>query len=68
MNQSRHRSMPLLIVSSLLAGPALAGGMGQIQVGQPFPALVLPAAEDAHPTSLDEYLGRKVVLHVFASW
>jgi len=39
-----------------------------IQVGEPFPDLVLPSIEDGSPTSIASYRGKKVFLHVFASW
>ncbi len=38
------------------------------EVGQPFPDLTLPSAEDGKPLSIRDFRGRKVVLHVFASW
>ncbi len=38
------------------------------QVGQPFPDLTLPALQDGRPASIRDYRGRKVILHVFASW
>lgn len=38
------------------------------QVGQPFPGLELPSIEDGRATSVNEYRGRKLVLHVWASW
>ena len=38
------------------------------RVGQPFPKLTLPALEDGQPASIRDYRGRKVILHVFASW
>jgi len=36
--------------------------------GQPFPDLLLPDAETGRATSVADYRGRKLVLHVFASW
>ena len=63
-----RRVFPSLIASSLVVGGALAGGNGRVRVGEPFPLLVLPSAEDGRPASLEENRGRKVVLHVFASW
>jgi hypothetical protein len=30
--------------------------------------LVLPSLQDGSPRSLSDFLGRKVILHVFASW
>ena len=56
------------VAASLVASASFAGGMGRIKVGEPFPALTLPLAEDGRPSSVDDYRGQKVVLHVFASW
>ncbi|NIY12614.1 MAG: hypothetical protein GWN02_32025 [Gemmatimonadetes bacterium] len=36
--------------------------------GEPFPHLVLPALEDGAPTSIADFRGQKLILHVFASW
>ncbi len=38
------------------------------QVGEPFPDMLLPSLADGQPRSLADFRGRKVVLHVFASW
>jgi hypothetical protein len=38
------------------------------RVGERFPELVFPALDGARPVSLAEYRGRKVLLHIFASW
>ena len=43
-------------------------GPFQLKTGQPFPDLVLPALADGQPSSLRQYRGQKVLLHVFASW
>ena len=45
-----------------------ASGLGRIEVGKPFPDLVLPDVATGQPRSVAEYRGHKVVLHVFASW
>ena len=37
-------------------------------VGDLFPDLAFPALEDGTPTRLSDFRGRKVMLHVFASW
>ncbi|MCZ6651191.1 MAG: hypothetical protein O7D35_11050, partial [Acidobacteria bacterium] len=59
----------LSLAMALLVVPVVhAGGTGSIHVGQPFPPRVFPSAEDGSPQSLSAYTGRKVVLHVFASW
>ena len=46
------------------------GGLPALGIaeGEPFPDIVLPSAEDGRPMSLADYRGKKVVLHVFASW
>ena len=36
--------------------------------GQPFPLLKFPALDDGRPLSVADFRGRKIVLHVFASW
>ena len=61
----------LLIVGvTLLTGsvPVQAQLAGRIEVGKPFPPVVLPDLADGSPSSLDRFRGRKVMLHVFASW
>jgi hypothetical protein len=42
--------------------------LGLIEVGRPFPGLWLPAASDGRPMSVAQFRGRRLVLHVFASW
>ena len=46
------------------AGPPVPA----VEIGKPFPHLVLPSAEDGRPMSLADFRGKRVVLHVFASW
>jgi hypothetical protein len=38
------------------------------EVGQPVPDIVLPSIENGRPASLAQFRGKKIVLHVFASW
>lgn len=52
-------------VAALAPPPVPAAG---IEVGQPFPELVLPDLETGKPTSLARFRGRPLALHVFASW
>lgn len=40
----------------------------RFKVGQPFPDLVFPSVEGGRPTSIVQYRGKKVLLHIFASW
>ena len=49
----------------MLSGSAVAA---TLEVGKPFPDLVLPALEDGRPLSIADFKGERVVLHVFASW
>ncbi len=39
-----------------------------VEVGKPFPDLVLPSLEDGGPSSIVQFRGKKTLLHVFASW
>jgi hypothetical protein len=47
---------------------ALEDPVLKVEVGQPVPGLVLPSIADGSPASLAQFRGRKIVLHVFASW
>lgn len=40
----------------------------QLRAGLPFPNLTLPDCEDGRPTSLADFRGKRVLLHIFASW
>ncbi len=51
----------------MLSSVALAQRPGAFVVGRPFPNLVLPAL-DGKPMSLADFRGKKVILHIFASW
>ena len=39
----------------------------KLEVGEPFPSIVLPSLDGA-PSSIRQFRGQKVLLHVFASW
>lgn len=39
-----------------------------IKPGDQFPELVLPDLETGAPRSITEFRGRKLLIHVFASW
>ena len=68
--------VPRRLAGVLMAAAALSAGngtaeaqlAGRIEIGQPFPPLVLPRLNDGSPASLAQFRGRKVMLHVFASW
>lgn len=38
------------------------------EAGQVFPPIALPALESGRPASLADFRGRKLILHIFASW
>ncbi|MBA3884266.1 MAG: hypothetical protein H0X67_00875 [Acidobacteria bacterium] len=70
-------SPALLAAGAVMAGVLLAACAPRddpappapaIEVGRPFPAVRLPDAADGRPRSIAEFRGRKVLLHVFASW
>jgi hypothetical protein len=48
--------------------PEPTAGAPLIEIGRPFPNLVLPGVGDGEPRSIAEFRGQKLALHVFASW
>jgi len=40
----------------------------RLEVGQPFPIILLPRLEDGLPDTLVNYRGQKLIMHIFASW
>ncbi len=59
-----------LIVAGLLAPSASATEPAGLELveGRPFPDLLLPSIVGGTPRSIADFRGRKVVLHIFASW
>ena len=57
-----------LLMTLFVAMPARGEPPRRLEVGQPFPDLLLPALDDGRPRSIRDYRGERVVLHVFASW
>jgi peroxiredoxin len=56
-------------VAALLAGLAGFSLQGaSLKVGEPFPVIALPAAKDDQPMSVNDFRGRKLLLHLFSSW
>ncbi len=51
-----------------ISGMAAQAEPPKIELGKPFPDLLLPSMEDGSPTSIADFRGRKLILHVFASW
>ena len=46
----------------------LAVQSAPFELGRPVPALTLPSISDGTPMSVADFRGRKVMLHVWASW
>ena len=40
----------------------------RFDVGDRFPEIVFPSLDDGTPTSIADFRGKKLLLHVFASW
>ena len=69
MPNLKAASLWLLIPLVCLAIPSQAGAQtGDIREGQPFPPLTFPALADGSPTTLEQFAGQKLILHVWASW
>ena len=45
-----------------------ANDVPKLELGEPFPNLTLPAMRDGQAMSISDYRGKRVVLHIFASW
>ena len=59
----------VLVASFALAAFALAAAPGaRFKPGQPFPDLALPSLDGGRPLSVASYRGKKLLLHIFASW
>lgn len=65
-NPLRLALLPFLLIGTLPR--SVRAEEVPVHVGDPFPALVLPALADGSPLSIEQFRGRKVLLHQFASW
>jgi len=69
-----RRKLTSAVGTIVAAGAALAPCTGvaaaspAFEEGRPAPALALPRLDGSGMGSIADYRGRKVVLHVFASW
>lgn len=57
----------LLLLGAVLASPAKSDEY-EPRVGELFPHLDLPSLEDESPLSVASFGGKKLVLHIWASW
>ena len=62
------RGIGVWLATLLATAGWMAGPMGKLEVGQRFPDVSFGRLEGGAATSLKAYRGKKVVLHVFASW
>ncbi len=63
------RILGLALGSTAMLAPASAGTTDTgLDIGDRFPELVLPSLADGEALSIASFRGRKVALHVWASW
>ena len=48
--------------AAALAATATSAADVRIEVGEPFPNVVLPAMDDGRPMSINDFRGQKVIL------
>jgi hypothetical protein len=72
---SQTQAMPTSVASTLfiffLAGSHMAASQAaplRLSVGHAFPELAFPSADNGTPMSIAQYRGKKILLHIFASW
>ena len=65
---ARYKVIALAITVSVALGAGASAQSPQFEVGSPFPDIALPSLEDDRPSSIADYRGKKVILHIFASW
>ena len=68
--QTRRFARSLLAVAAgaLIVVTSLGAATYRPVVGEPFPDLKLPSLDDGAPLSVSAFRGKKIILHVFASW
>lgn len=65
------KAIGVALTSSLLFVSVVAGALDRgprFEAGQEFPDIVLPSLEDGRPISIADFRGKRVLLHMFASW
>jgi hypothetical protein len=48
--------------------PALSSDSAEFREAQMFPAMTFPALDGGRPGSVADFRGKKLILHIFASW
>ncbi len=57
-----------VLLLTLFVSPPLSALETGLSEGQLFPDLVLSSLEDGKPQSVSSFRGKKLLLHIFASW
>lgn len=79
MGMMKRRSGILAIAFATAAVPGIflhgpAGRAAQnsepveLRVGRMFPTTVFPSLDSGRPASIADFRGKKLILHIFASW
>ena len=65
-----RKVFPALAISGLAAMACFTptAASADLKEGQAFPPLVLPSLDEGKALSIADFRGRKIALHVFASW
>jgi len=58
----------VIVALTALGAAAARAEPPVIEIGKPFPAIALPSMIGGEPMSIADFRGRKVILHIFASW
>ena len=66
------RTVGALLILGVIGIPAMTLAQNSpglpFQEGDVFPEIRLPSLKDGSPMSVADFRGRKLVLHIFASW
>jgi len=65
---ARKVALAGLLVGGAISSIPLYAQLSKLTEGEPLTSLALPRLSDGSPTSLSEFQGQKLVLHIFASW
>ena len=66
--QLRRSTTIAFALGSLVALSTAPVAAAELEVGSPFPIIELPTLEDGSRASIRDYRGKKLMLHVWASW
>jgi hypothetical protein len=59
-----------LLLLALISGLVLPvrAAAAEFKAGDPFPTITLPRIDDGQASSLAQFRGQRLMLHIFASW